>query len=63
MELKLSSTQVEVEVELELSLAKVRFRNVPFYVDNKEVISFAEKIGKVLGQVTVTHFSFYFNNS
>ena len=31
---------------------KVRFKNVPFSVDNREIVSFAEKVGKVLGPVT-----------
>ena len=35
---------------------KVRFKNVPFHVDNREIVSFAEKVGKVLGPVTWVFF-------
>ena len=31
---------------------KVRYKNVPFHVDNREIVSFSEKVGKVLGPVT-----------
>ena len=31
---------------------KLRFKNVPFHADNREIISFTERIGKVLGPVT-----------
>ena len=30
---------------------KIRFRNILFHVDNREILSFAEKVGKVLGPV------------
>ena len=31
---------------------KIRFKNVPFHADNREIVSFAECVGKVLGPVT-----------